>query len=162
MSSDGAAIPTGQHVPTRSPPWFVQVERRLGLPVPLAWRSWVAHDLLSDEWAGRVVGRRRWIRAHRTHLIVAIVVFQAAVVIVTFTTWSSFSPSVSYAALTPVLAAVIRSRATVSDDEMVSLTRWNSLHWNGLRLDGSLDPSTGPHNGPGGAARVGGRHSWIA
>lgn len=124
----------------KPPPGLIRLERRLGLPVPVAWRPWVADDILSDEWGGRRIRRVRWVRSHRGRLLLAILCFEAvlaAALVVVSESWVFIGTFT----VAPVLFAGRNFLGEAPGaDELIGHARIQSLQWHGLRPDGSLDP----------------------
>ena len=76
MNSASKVVRSGTEM---EPPSIVRLERWLRLPVPPVWRSRVAASILSEDWARRHESRRRWSKAHRVKLVVALVVLDVSI-----------------------------------------------------------------------------------
>jgi hypothetical protein len=145
-----AVLPGGVREP---PPGLIRIERRLGLPVPVPWRPWVASIILSDGWGQQKIGRMRWVRTHRLPLLLATLAFDGAVLMAVALVYgtavlgplvgTAFCP-IAFLGTRWVMEARGWPRNRPSDDQLVGLARVHSLAANGLQPDGSLDPSPDP------------------
>ncbi len=134
LDASRSGTPTSQECPP--PPALVRLERRLGLPVPVRWRPWVAQVVLDDDWLRRRQLRLTWLRRNRRALAVAAVVVAAACVVVLIFGFHAGGTIGGVGG--PLFFALISiCREQVSVEQLQART----LRWNGLRPDGSLDPA---------------------
>lgn len=137
--SPGGRLSEVQHQARQTPPTWVRLRYRLGIPPPCQWRPWVAREVQGPEWTSRHKRRvQTWRRRQRWLLPVLGVYMVALVLIAGLKPAFELLPGLLGGALGAITSGfAARKRLRKSDDHLLASAQSSDLRWHGVLPDGT-------------------------